>query len=249
MKQFVILVAAAVVAFSSCKKKELESISVLPSTLAMHYDESKQLEAGFSPSDLEIPPVFVWSSENEMVAEVDQDGTVNGVKVGETNILLETSDKKFNATCKIEITPISNLYKEPVLGFGKNKAFVKDNEPRKLATEIADALLYEGENTRIRNVMYSFDGGKLDAATAMLANEVYVAEEAMIYLDERYDYQFVSKGVRFYFKGENKEIAIGLTVDDSLGLVVMYFENPTKKSGSSLEKQFNSIIEQIKLSR
>lgn len=244
MKKLIFISITVLFLLNSCKK-ELESISLNPSSISMHYDESEQLEVSYSPSDLEVPPEFNWYTDNEKVAEIDQDGIVYGVKVGETIVYAETTDKKFQASCNVKIIPASNLYKEPVIKLGESKAYVKSNETRVIEDEIIDVIYYKGENSRVRNVFYMFDNGKLDASIVLLANQIPVAEEVLNYLDERYYFQFTGDGSRYYFTQDEK-VAVVVGVDDTLGLNVIYMSNSDNKSTSSIIDNYNQILNYLK---
>jgi len=235
MKNLLILLVS-ILAFYSCEK-ELKSIQLGKSEITIHYDESYQLDVSYSPTDVDIPPVFTWYSEDTEVAEVDQNGFVEGVKIGETDINVQTEDAKFQAFCKVIIEPISNLYKEPILEFGQSRAYVKNNETRDLLLETDGGISYEGDNSKVRAIMYLFDYTGLNGVGVLLESNESVLHEALTYLNERYDLM-IKIDAAIFFK-VNEDVAAVLSVDNSLGLNVIYMEHSFNKSSSSLKQSLN----------
>ena len=66
-------------------------------------DAAVQLVATVSPADASNKALF-WTSSNQSVATVGQDGTVTPVKMGSTTITVKTMDGDFTATCDVTIT-------------------------------------------------------------------------------------------------------------------------------------------------
>lgn len=206
-----------------CKTDKLESIQLSQDKISMHYNESIQLDIIYSPADLDIPPLFNWYSEDTNIATVSSKGLVKGVKIGNTNITVQTADKLFRANCTVEIIPVSNLLWLPVVELGQSKAYVKSNESRVLLTEIETAIAYEGENSKIRMIMYIFEDGKLTSAYVLLQNSLEIVREIRIFLEERFDLLTISDGARIYKM--NDEVIIVMMVDNAYGLTIFFMEN------------------------
>jgi len=49
----------------------------------------------------------IWSSEDESIATVDEDGVVRGINYGTTTIKAKTSDGGYEATCDVEVTIVT----------------------------------------------------------------------------------------------------------------------------------------------
>jgi hypothetical protein len=240
MKNFIPFLIIVLFAFNSCKK-ELKSIQLDRDEITMHYDESIQINVSYSPTDVDIPPVFTWFSENTKVAEVNQSGLVEGVKIGETNIQVQTEDAKFQAACKVIVEPKSNLYKEPIIEFGQTKSYVKSKETRLIDNEVSNSLLYKGENSKVRYVMYLFDYDMLESSAVMLVSNV--AEEVATFLIERYD--IIGEIDNIYLFRVNSSVVVGITYDISLGLIVMYIEYESTKSTYSLSNFYKEKLAQL----
>jgi uncharacterized protein YjdB len=68
--------------------------------------ESLQLNYKTEPQSLKDSIQVNWSSENEQVATVSATGLVKGVAIGETNVLVKSTDGKLSASVKIIVSEI-----------------------------------------------------------------------------------------------------------------------------------------------
>ena len=67
---------------------------------------SKQIEVNIAP-ELADNKTLKWTSDNEDVATVTQEGVVKGVNVGSANITATTTDgTELSATCKVTVKPV-----------------------------------------------------------------------------------------------------------------------------------------------
>lgn len=84
---------------------ELESISLNKTELSLNPDEYEQLVVIFKPENATDKTV-TWTSDDEKVATVSENGTVTGVKPG----LATITAKAGNATAKCQVTVFNNNY-------------------------------------------------------------------------------------------------------------------------------------------
>ena len=81
------------------------SITLNAEQLTMEYGTKEQLTATVAPDDADDPGL-TWTSDNEEVATVDENGLVTAVSVGEANITATAVDGSgVTATCKVTVTP------------------------------------------------------------------------------------------------------------------------------------------------
>ena len=81
------------------------SITLNTEQLTMEYGTKEQLTATVAPDDADNPGL-TWTSDNEDVATVDENGLVTAVSVGEANITATAVDGSgVTATCKVTVTP------------------------------------------------------------------------------------------------------------------------------------------------
>lgn len=81
-------------------KVAVESVELNKEALTLTVDESETLVATVSP-DNATDKTVVWSSSNEEVATVDQDGLVTAIAQGEATITAEAGE--FSATCVVTV--------------------------------------------------------------------------------------------------------------------------------------------------
>lgn len=71
--------------------------------LSVKVGQSEMLVPEFMPADPAVKTV-TWTSSDETVASVDENGTVKSVGVGSATITVTTTDGKYTATCTVTVT-------------------------------------------------------------------------------------------------------------------------------------------------
>ncbi len=79
-------------------------VSIKPSSLTLTIGDSRTVEARISPENATWPDV-TWTSADESIATVSQDGAVRAVGVGKTTITATTREGK-SRTAKITVRPV-----------------------------------------------------------------------------------------------------------------------------------------------
>lgn len=78
----------------------------MPKEMYLLRSLSKQIEVNIAP-ELADNKILEWTSDNEEVATVTQEGVVKGVNVGSANITATTTDgTELSATCKVTVKPV-----------------------------------------------------------------------------------------------------------------------------------------------
>ncbi|OJG27925.1 M6 family metalloprotease domain-containing protein [Enterococcus caccae] len=78
-------------------------VVITPENKELLVGETQQLKAEVAPANATNKNV-IWSSSNEAIATVDQNGTVTAKAKGEAIITVETKDGGKSASCKIDVT-------------------------------------------------------------------------------------------------------------------------------------------------
>ncbi|MFQ6792500.1 MAG: Ig-like domain-containing protein [Thomasclavelia sp.] len=81
----------------------ISKITLNKDKVTLEKNETIELKATVSPDDATIDKTIKWSSEDEKVAKVDQNGKVTAVDAGTTNIVATTSNG-MKAKCSITVT-------------------------------------------------------------------------------------------------------------------------------------------------
>lgn len=82
---------------------EVESVSVEPAALSLTEEETRKLAHTITPSNATNQKVS-WSSDNEAVATVSQEGVVTAIKEGTATITVTTESNNKTATCIVTVT-------------------------------------------------------------------------------------------------------------------------------------------------
>ncbi|GAA0077629.1 hypothetical protein UT300005_20070 [Clostridium sp. CTA-5] len=82
------------------KEIKNESISLDKSSMNIRKDQAKQLIATTTPAGAKV----VWSSSNENIAKVDENGNVTGVKEGQVTITAQIKGSETKAICAVTVS-------------------------------------------------------------------------------------------------------------------------------------------------
>jgi uncharacterized protein YjdB len=147
-----LLIALFAIFFYGCKKDEVaETILIDQKENSMNSADTKQLTLTYSDDGLKTKS-YNWTSRDENVVTVSGSGFITGVRVGETYVLVSSTDGTLKDSTKVKIIAKYNLYKEPYLVLGSTMSEVKAKETRVLTTTQSTSLFYGGENSNVRTV-------------------------------------------------------------------------------------------------
>ncbi|MBR4455918.1 MAG: Ig-like domain-containing protein [Solobacterium sp.] len=118
---------------------------------------SKQIEISVQPEDADNKEV-IWSSDNEEVAAVDQNGFVTGVSTGQTKITVKTKDGDVTADLWVDVTEI--IYPERI-------DFSWDNE----------SSIIKGETKQFRATVFPEDADYKDVVWSSSDEEVATIDQ------------------------------------------------------------------------
>ena len=83
---------------------DVTGVSLDMPTLTLEKGSTGTLTATIAPSDATNKSV-IWSSDNEAVATVSEEGVVSALSAGKTIVTVTTVDQGRTATCKVTVTP------------------------------------------------------------------------------------------------------------------------------------------------
>lgn len=124
----------------------IKDLQLSETEIGLEPGNSKQLQVEISPKDAFAQDV-VWSSDNEEVATVDEQGNVTAHAIGVANITVATTDgSNISATCKVNV---ANLVKS--IEVTPREATIKEGDNLKLTISVAP------ENATFKDVVWSSD--------------------------------------------------------------------------------------------
>lgn len=190
---------------------ENTKLSLNKSTVTLNYKTTEQLEASGKVE---------WTSENDFVASVNENGVIEGKHVGKTFIVASNGTEEVK--CVVEVTPKYNIYREPILDFGITKEELKRKENRELLSETSTAIKYRGNSgSAASEIAYAFKNDKMNGAGALLKSSY--SSVIMDFLVERYQAAFQENGVFYFIDGttSNYNKFVSLSIGSS-GIIIMY---------------------------
>ena len=190
---------------------ENTKLSLNKSAVTLNYKTTEQLEASGKVE---------WTSENDFVASVNENGVIEGKHVGKTFIVASNGTEEVK--CAVEVTPKYNIYREPILDFGITKEELKGRENRELLSETSTAIKYRGNSgSAASEIAYAFKNDKMNGAGALLKSSY--SSVIMDFLIERYQAAFQEDGVFYFIDGTTSNYTkfVSLSIGSS-GIIIMY---------------------------
>ena len=182
-----LFVAVLGLSITSCSKDDdvaEPSVNLSTTNIVMYHEQTKKITAENATR---------WSTENDFVATVDENGLVTGGHVGTTKII--ASNRSSSATCNVTIQPRYNLYDSPILDWGASISEIRNKETHEYVptSSSSSSLVYnythDTENPCL--VIYSFKNGELFWITLFLKWTYF--SYATDYLLERYQPMYVDR--------------------------------------------------------
>ena len=90
------------------KPVQVTGVTVTPATLNLTVGNSQQLAADVLPSNAADKSV-TWSSSNDAVTTVDQNGVVKGIAAGTAVITVTTKNNSFTASCTVSVNNVKHF--------------------------------------------------------------------------------------------------------------------------------------------
>ncbi|MCR5666170.1 MAG: leucine-rich repeat protein [Eubacterium sp.] len=113
-----------------------EAVTLDEDNVTLTKGQQKQLKATFTPEEVTMDQI-TWSSSNDKVATVDENGLISAVSAGEATITAQTQAKGVAATCKVTVKEVSA---EQGLLMSRDTAEVKMGETVTLSAILAPSL-------------------------------------------------------------------------------------------------------------
>lgn len=225
MKKILVLLLSIIIV--SCTEKE-QFVTLVESDVTLFFDGSKQLTVTYSSDEMKSKS-YLYTSTDTTVVRVSSTGFVNGVSLGTAKVKIATPDGKYSDECNFKVNPKSILYKEPNKSFGSSISIIKSTESRTLIKEDATSLIYTDADSDVRYLIYLFENNQLEYSLVLLTENTLVATEVVTFLMERYEYSGESQQV-YFFTDRKSKVNLGLSVDDELGLCVIYMPPTLQKT-------------------
>jgi hypothetical protein len=225
----------SLVCFLSCSKDEVKC-SINTTLVNLRSDGTYALIV--SPSGVG----WTFESGNNLIASVSSTGLIKANLVGTTTITIKNEAEGFTAQCKVTVTPIYTMYRDPYLEFGASKSSVKAYENRTLLSENTTIISYTGENAFLVGVAYNFENSAYKSVYCLVPT--MYASLLGSFLAERYVYLGTSDNILISISPDNKT-GVGVYVYSTSLILVIYISevNATTPKSAKLNLETSSFNE------
>lgn len=233
-------IAFIAINFTACSTKDDPKPKLTANTIeiTLFYDQTFELE--LKRGSVVVPFNEVTSSSSdEFVGRVTSSGVFEAAHVGETEITLAHDGEFVKIIASVQ--PRQTFFTEPVLEFGKDKNFIKQTEKRELSFEGTDGLFFNGENTNVLRVFYTFDFDRMFGAMISFPFTSINIDRVVEYYSERYHYEGQLDDY-FVHSNKNRTVLVALTVSSG-ELAAIYTQNTTQKNALTLESKIKDFDE------
>jgi hypothetical protein len=185
-----------------------------------------------------------WTSDNEFVASVDNNGVVTGNHIGEATITAISSGQ--SKTVKVTVKPKYNTITEPIMDFDLSKSEIKSKISGTPDTEEDYKLNYKISKSEL--LMYTFDEstGKLEScAWGSIDALSIVPSELVGFLTERYQ-PITSKDNYYFFANSNKLETATMVVTFTItkgNLLIMYSPYEHKATSKASVTEYEKMMQ------
>ena len=156
----------------------------------------------------------VFSTENDFIADVDENGKVTAKHVGTTII------KGNDAELKVNVLSKTNLFPIPILDFGKSLEDIR-NKAGKPYYQNEKALYYDNYARTVESCTYMFKNGLLNAVIVEI-KDLY-ATLCVDFIKEYYNPKGHYQGVYYFidaWKADKSTITVSASVEKGKFLVI-----------------------------
>lgn len=180
-----------------------------------------------------------WSSDQPLIASVNETGKVSAGMVGNTTI------RANKATCEVTVEGRYHTFVEPFTGWGSSMQEVKNELGYYGFVQQTDsAIWYEGESP-IALYYYLFENDKLVSSVAISqSSDLTTAEEFIEFLDERYiTYSVENDTYMIIYRDIEETEYIGLIIYPFISVIYMDANYNAKAIQSFINTQKESVNE------
>lgn len=236
-KLFIILLVAV-----SCTKDNSVPLKISDVEININYDKTHQYS--IKKGDKEVKNI-TWEVKDNTIGSISATGLFTARKVGSTYINASYGGSIVQGN--VNIIPYSTMLLEPVVKFGSSMSDIKYLEKRKFITSTATGMLFEGDNSKIENVLYLFEKGKLTSIGVIFALTTSVAKESILFYQERYPRRETVEDLIVHFNdAKTYSVALGIAGSDLVALYSPFDSNKREATGMNQYNQIKQFIKNYK---
>ena len=185
-----------------------------------------------------------WTSDNEFVATVGNNGVITGNHVGEATITATSGGQ--SKTVKVTVKPKYNTITEPVIDFGLSKSEIKSKISGTPDTEEDYTLNYKISKSELLMYMFDESTGKLESSAWGSIDALSIVPSELVgFLTERYQ-PITSKDNYYFFANSNKLETATMVVTFTIikgNLLIMYTPYEHKATSKASVKEYEKMMQ------
>lgn len=223
IQNYCILCAFIFIFFTGCVKKDeiITEFFISPQTAQIGAGDSILLTININKNPQ-------WSSSNEFVGEINENGLFIALRVGKTKIKAEYLD--FSNEIEIVVLPKASDVTEPLLIFGENQEKIKELKSRTLVREIPGILTYAEDSPFVKQVIYIFNRRKYQYSIVHFKDLTKLQiEHLLMFYNEHYEF-LGSRNNDLYFTDQKRNVLVAISDNENPSArYTVYEEVNTKK--------------------
>lgn len=192
----------------ACSKDDSIKPELNQSEVSLHYDQ------GFV-FNLQGASNVQWSSSDEFVGTIGENGNFSAKHIGETSITATQNGRTFTATVTVE--PYITDIIEPVLKYGVYSETIRNEETREFIGEDASQVRFYGQGEREYRVYYNLKNEVVDNSVIVFTPKVNLRDDLSVFFGERYELLENTSERMSYI---NKEKTIGVSIQATFAVGV-----------------------------
>lgn len=215
-----------------CKKEE--TLTINQDQVSLHYDGQFTYSLKLGGSNVAWKDITA-NVVDKAVGTINNSGVFSAKKIGTTTITFQYGGSTVRSTVTVE--PYQTFFTEPVIVWNASMQDIRSAEKRNLQASDSEVLGYQGENSSIRGILYTFPANRMNGAIVLFAAQEGIVEKVATFYNERYDYVGTHEEVIFFTNGS---IAVGISINENLGFIATYFDPTSSSARASLLRAKNN---------
>ncbi|MFK8281618.1 Ig-like domain-containing protein [Capnocytophaga cynodegmi] len=219
MKRILFLLLLTIV-FIGCSKNEdkIEALNVTTQELSLYADESLSISAQSGNK-------ITYTSENPLIAKVDESGKVTAHFIGETKI--KVTDGVTSKEVKVIVTPKYTYFHEPIILVASKEEFIEkySNIGGQILTIDDNTLCLFNRDTP-KTYFYSYSNSILNGYKNINLNtpinSYYTPSKIISWIKERYVY-VKQEGRSVFFASLDGKVSLAFTVSINGDIATLLF--------------------------
>lgn len=221
MRKQLLILFVAVATLTGCSKDK-DSLQMNQNEVKLKYDGTFDFKIN-GANDIS------WSSSDEFVGTISNDGKFKAIHIGETVITGKVNGAIVNA--KVVVEPKVTEITEPLYGDGVTATKIMEYEKREFLTGTSSGSLgFKGGSKYENMIMYLFENSKLTGSViGFTTSHSDASSKITDFIMERYE-PYTKIDNTLFFKSKDGKTIIAFGIIESIGVSLSYIPNTSTKS-------------------